>query len=263
MIRIADLKVSVVGVLVAASALAFTGGVASAAPSTTYRCNGGEIPSGNYRSIVVAGPCAVGADAVINVRGSITVLRGAIFDAQSAPATINVGGSVTAFSGSMVGLGCQPPDYTGNSAHPCEIEPTGHSNITIRRNVTIFGAVGVFLNGLEIGGNVTVLGGGSDIPWSIKNNTIHGNLTVAGQTEEWIGILFNRVDRNVTLLGITMTGLDDETGTGTNPVFVVRNDMGRNLLCFWNDPGVTGYGNNISRHALGQCAPLAGGGSPA
>jgi hypothetical protein len=28
---------------------------------------------------------------------------------------------------------------------------------------------------------------GADIPWSIKNDTIRGNLVVAGQTEEWIG----------------------------------------------------------------------------
>ena len=28
---------------------------------------------------------------------------------------------------------------------------------------------------------------GADIPWSIKNDTIRGNLVVAGQTEGWIG----------------------------------------------------------------------------
>ena len=69
--------------------------------------------------------------------------------------------------------------------------------------------------------------------------------------------LFNRIDRNVILAGITMTGTDDSTGTGTNSLFVVRNTIGRNIACGWIDPGVFGYGNSISGHALGQCEPLA------
>jgi hypothetical protein len=207
----------------------------------------------------VAGPCSVAADAVINVAGSVRVLRGAVLDAQSAPATITVGHDVIAAQGSMVGLGCQPPEYTNNSAHPCETKPEGHSTIVVKGNVVVGGAVGVFLNGIEVDGSVSVLGGGSDIPWSIKNNTIHGNLTVAGQTEEWIGILFNTIDGNVTLAAIRLTGSDDAAGSGTNSLFVVRNSIGRNIACFALKPGVFGYGNTIGRHALGQCASLANG----
>jgi hypothetical protein len=216
-------------------------------------------PSGTYANITVAGPCSVDADALIDVRGSVRVLAGAVLDAQSAPATLTIGRNVTAAAGSIVGLGCQPPSYTGNSAHPCETEPEGHSTIVVKGNVTLVGAIGVFLNGIEVGGNVTILGGGSDIPWSIKNDTIHGNLTVAGQTEEWIGILFNTIDKNVSLAGITLTGVDDTTGSGTNSLFVVRNSIGRNISCFGLTPGVFGYGNTIGRHALGQCASLADG----
>ena len=272
MIRTVVLRVACVGALVTASALVFAGGTAFAgapAPRTAfgwpprghpgYTCPGGEIPSGTYAAITVSGPCSVAADAVVNVTGSIRVLRGAMLDAQSAPATLTVGHDVTGGSGSMVGLGCQPAAYTGNSAHPCETDPDGHSTIVVNGSVTLFGPVGVFLNGIEVGGNVTVLGGGSDIPWSIKNDTIHGNLTVGGQTEEWIGILFNTIDRNVIVAGITMTGLDDETGSGTNALFVARNAIGRNIACFGVTPGVTGYGNTIGGHAVGQCAPLAEG----
>jgi hypothetical protein len=190
------------------------------------------------------------------------VLAGAVLDAQSAPSTITVAHNVTAAQGSIVGLGCQPLAYTGNSAHPCETEPDGHSTIVVNGSVAILGAVGVFLNGIEVGGNVTILGGGSDIPWSIKNDTIHGNLTVAGQTEEWIGVLFNTIDKNVSLAGITLTGADDSGGGGTNSLFVVRNSIGRNITCYGIDPGVFGYGNTISRHALGQCAALADAGPP-
>lgn len=260
MIGTAHVRMACVGVLVAANALAFAGGTAFAGESgehTAYKCTGGTIPSGTYTSITVTGPCNVAADAVIDVTGSVRVLGGAVLDAQSAPATITVGHNVTGAPGSIVGLGCQPPEYTNNSGHPCETEPDGHSTIVVNGNVTLVGAVGVFLNGIEVAGNVTILGGGSDIPWSIKNNTIHGNLTVAGQTEEWIGILFNTIDKNVTLAAITLTGTDDASGSGTNSLFVVRNSIGRNITCFGLTPGVFGYGNTISRHALGQCASLA------
>lgn len=250
------------GVVAIATALVFGAGVASAGGyhgggHHSYTCTGGSIPSGTYRSITVAGPCQVDTGAVIDVSGSIVVRRGAVFDAQSSPSTITVGRDVVGSKGSLVGLGCQPPSLTGNSAHPCETDPDGHSTIRVRGSILIQGAIGVFLNGIEVGRNVSVLGGGSEIPWSIKNNTIHGNLTVVGQTSEWIGILFNRVDRNVILAGITLTGIDDSTGTGTNPLFVVRNTVGRNIACGWIDPGVFGYGNVIAGHALGQCEPLA------
>jgi hypothetical protein len=265
MIRTAGFRVACVAVLAAASAL-FTGGTAFAGGHgdghgghSAYRCTGGSIPSGRYSSITVTGPCNVAADAVINVSGSVSVMRGAVLDAQSAPATITVGHDVIGAPGSMVGLGCQPPEYTGNSGHPCQDDPAGHSTIVVHGNITLVGAVGVFLNGIEVGGNVTVLGGGSDIPWSIKNDTIHGNLVMAGQTEEWIGILFNKIDKNVNLAGITLTGTDDTTGSGTNSLFVVRNTIGRNIGCFHLTPGVFGYGNTIKRQALGQCASLAEG----
>ena len=222
MTRIAAAKGAAIGVLAIASMLVFGTGVASAGGLHTYRCTGGPIPSGTYASVVVAGPCTVDSGAVIRVHGSVVVQKGAMLDAQSAPATITVRGDVIGRAGSMVGLGCQPPEYTGNSGHPCAVDPAGHSTITVKGNVSIHGAIGVFLNGIEVDRNVTVLGGGSEIPWSIKNNAIHGNLTVVGQTSEWIGILFNRIDRNVILAGITLTGTDDSTGTGTNSLFVDR-----------------------------------------
>lgn len=259
MIGTAGVRKAFVGVLVAAMLVVGGGAVAGATGgSRPYTCTGGAIPSGTYANVIVAGPCSVDAGAVIQVTGSIHVLWGAVLDAQSAPATITVGRDVTGAPGSMVGLGCQPPEYTGNSGHPCEVQPDGHSTIAVNGNVTIFGAVGVFLNGIDVGGNVTVLGGGSDVPWSIKNNTIHRNLTVVGQTEEWIGVLFNTIDGNVILAGITLTGADDSAGSGTNSLFVVRNSIGRNIACFGIDPGVFGYGNTITQRALGQCASLAG-----
>ena len=56
---------------------------------------------------------------------------------------------------------------------------------------------------MTVKGNVTLIGGGGEIPWSIKGNTIGGNLTVSGVTADWLGVQFNRIGGNVTLTNIT------------------------------------------------------------
>jgi hypothetical protein len=226
-------------------------------PSVAYTCTGGEIPSGDYASITVTGVCSVPADAVISVVGNVNVEAGAILDAQNAPSTITVGRNVTAAAGSLVGLGCQPPSYTGNSAHECAVEPEGHSTIAVNGNVTGTDSLAVLLNGVTVKGNVTLSGGGSEIPWSIKNNTIGGNLTVSGQTTAWLGVLFNRIGGNATLTDITV---EDEHPDAPG-VYVVRNTIGRNLTCTGLTPGVSGgfvpgSVNVVGRNANGQCASL-------
>jgi hypothetical protein len=222
-----------------------------------YTCTDGEIPSGDYTSITVTGACTVPAGAVINVFGSVNVRAGAQLDAQSAPSTITVGRNVTAAGGSFLGLGCQPPSLTGNSAHECVVEPGGHSTITVNGNVTATDAATVLLNGITVKGNVTLIGGGSAIPWSIKNNVIGRNLTVGGQTTDWLGVLFNAIEGNATLVGVKVTDIHPDAPG----VFIVRNTVGRNLICLGLTPGVSGgfvpgSVNVVGRHAIGQCASL-------
>jgi hypothetical protein len=254
-------RVRILGSLAVAAALALPTGSAMAAGSHTqspmgYTCTGGDIPSGNYASITVTGFCDVPADAVISVVGNLNVGAGAFLDAQSAPSTITVGHNVTASAGSLVGLGCQP-DYPHNTGHPCTIEPDGRSTITVNGNVTATDADTVLLNGTTVNGNVTLTGGGGDIPWSIKNNTISGNLTVGGVTADWLGVLFNWIGQNATLTNITAT----DPGDPGRLVFVVRNTIGRNLTCTGLAPGVSGgffpgSVNVVGRNAIGQCASL-------
>jgi hypothetical protein len=257
-----SVRLRILGSLAVAAALALPSGPAMASGSDDHRpmgytCTGGDIPTGNYASITVKGFCDVPADAVINVAGNVNVAPGAFLDAQSAPSTITVGHNVTAGAGSLVGLGCQP-DYPHNTGHPCAADPSGHSTVTIRGNVMAFGA-GVFLmNGITVRGNVTMLGGGNEtIPWSIKNNMIGGNLTVGGQTTDWLGVLFNTVGKNVVLIHITVNDPGDPSPT----MFVVRNTIGRNLICEGLAPAVSGgffpgEVNVVGGHAFGQCASL-------
>lgn len=255
----------VLGTVVVVLALVLAGGPAMAGGSggsgsprpKPLTCTGGDVPSGTYASLTVTGQCTVPADAVITVNGGVFVARGAGLDAQTAPSTITVKGNVTAVSGSLVALGCQPPSLTGNSAHPCTDDPEGYSTIAVNGNVTATGARAFLLNGATVKGNVTFLGGGSDTEWPIKNNTIDGNLTVIGQTTVWLGVLFNKIGRNATLINITVNDLHPDAPG----VYVVRNSIGSNLICTGLTPGVSGgfvpgSVNVVGGHAIGQCADL-------
>ncbi len=254
----------VLGALAAAGALALSAGPAMAAGSSAhmpmaYTCTGGEIPSGNYSLINVTGECSVEPHATISVVGNVNVAAGAVFDAQGAPSTITVGRNVTGGAGSVVGLGCQGFSVTGNSAHECAPPYADESStITVDGNVTITDAVLVAVNGITVGGNVTATGGGGDFYnyWSIKNNMVGGNVTVSGQTVNWMGVMFNHVGKNVTLTDITVVDEHPEAPG----VFVVQNTIARNLSCSGLVPGVSGgfFGipNDVGHNANGQCAEL-------
>lgn len=251
----------ILGCLAAVAALALPTGLAMAAgphKAPAYTCTGGAIPSGNYASITVTGFCNIQPDAIINVVGNINVGPGAVLDAQSAPSTITVGHNVTAAAGSILGLGCQPSNTIGTFAGvPCALEPEGHTTITIHGNVTATDANTVLLRKATIDGNVTLSGGGGEIPWSIKGNTIGRNLTISDVTAEWLGVQFNWVTRNAVLTNITV--LDTEHPGGK--VAVVENHVGKNLICTGLVPGVSpgfipGEVNHVGHKAIGQCASL-------
>jgi hypothetical protein len=247
-------RTRILGVVALAGALTLSASPAFAAGGGSYTCWGGDIPTGTYNNIVVAGWCSVPTDAEITVTGNITVNPGAVLDAQSSPATVTVGRNVTAGAGSMLGLGCQPPALTHNSAHPCSTDAAGHTTITVGGNVTATDAYLVMLNGIDVAGNVTESGGVSDLPWSIKNNQIQGNVTVSGLQPEWLGLLFNHIGGNVTLTDIALSDPDP----GAPGVYVAFNTIGRNLTCsgltVLGVPGVAVYGNTIGKNAVGQCA---------
>ena len=250
------MKKAVAAALVAVSAVA-VGSAAHAAPGA-YTCSGGDIPSGSYKSITVTGPCTVAPNAVINVSGNINVAPGALLDGQESPATITVGHNITIGAGALVALGCQPENAIGFSAGvPCATDPTGHTTISVGKNVTATGAAAVILRQLSIGGNVTADGGGDgETPWAIKGNTIGGNVTVTNITPEFFLLGWNTIGRNVTLQSIHETDTDPDPFVG-----VVQNTIGRNLNCTDLLPRagggfVPGAVNYVGRKATGQCADL-------
>ncbi|HYK95148.1 MAG TPA: hypothetical protein VE011_04660 [Candidatus Dormibacteraeota bacterium] len=262
------IRLRILGSLAIAAALALPTGSAMAAAqgAMPYTCTGGDlasgtftsIPSGNYASITVAGVCNIKPDAVISVVGNINVAAGAALDAQSAPSTITVGHNVIAAPGSLLGMGCQPSNTIGRFAGvPCATEPNGHTTISVHGNVTATDANTVVLRKLTAGGNITLSGGGGAIPWSIKGNTIGRNLTISGVAADWLGVQFNKIGGNATLINITALDPIDPGRT----IAVVENTVGRNLICMGLAPGVSGgifpgEVNHVGHKALGQCASL-------
>jgi hypothetical protein len=250
------------GSLALVGALALSGGPATAAGSPMpYTCTGGDIPSGSYASITVTGFCDVPADAIVNVVGNINVVPGAVLDAQTDPSTITVGHNVTAGAGSLIGLGCQ--SNVAHAPHPCSgpVDPNGNSVITIKGNVTTTDADTVLLNGIAVKQNVTLTGGGGEIPWAIKNNTIGGNFTASNIAPEWFGLLFSKIAGNVNLTDITATDPEDD---GNAAVSVVVNTIGRNLNCSGLGPRLTGGAfpgefNIVGGRETGQCVGLMSG----
>jgi hypothetical protein len=264
-------RLRILGFLAAAAALAVPAGPAMAAGPAAprpmpYTCSGGDfatgtfttIPSGTYASISVTGVCNIEPDAVINVVGNINVAPGAVLDAQSAPSTITVWHNVTAGAGSLLGMGCQPTNTIGRFAGvPCAADPTGHTTITVHGNVTATNANTVLLRKLTVGGNVALSGGGGEIPWSIKGNTIGRNLAISNVAADWLGVQFNRIGGNATLINITAL----DPGDPGRSVAVVENTVARNLICMGLAPAVSGgfipgEVNHVGHRALGQCASL-------
>ena len=262
------------GAAVVAAFLSVTG-IASAAPSgTALTCTGGLwtgdpstsiftiIPSGNYSSITVAGVCAVAPDALVNVTGNINVAPGALFNAQSAPSTITVGQNVTAGAGSLLGLGCFPDG--AHSGHTCAIEPDGSSAIKVNGNVSATNAALVLLNGITVGKNVSISGGGPGGDWAEKQNTIGGNFSVSGVTPDWMGLEFNKVGGNMNLSNIW--AIDPGDG-GYGAVNVVVNNIGHNLNCSGLGPRLSGgifpgEVNIVGHVTTGQCVNLPSGPPP-
>jgi hypothetical protein len=262
-------RLRILGSLAVASALALPTGSALAAGSsglTAYTCTGGDlasgtftsIPSGTYASITVTGVCNIVPDAVINVAGNINVAPGGVLDAQSAPSTITVWHNVTAGAGSLLGLGCQPTNTIGRFAGvPCAADPAGQTTITVHGNITASDADTVLIRKVTVGGNVALNGGGGEIPWSIKGNTIGRNLTIGNIAADWLGAQFNMVAGNLVMTNITALDPGDPGRT----VAVVENVVARNLICWGLEPGVSGgfipgEVNHVSGKAIGQCAAL-------
>lgn len=257
--------------LAAAGALMLPAGIATAAPSqaAALTCTGGEIPSGTYSSVTVAGQCSVPAHATVTITGNLNVLSGAALDADSAPSTITVGHNVVGYPGSSTGLGCTAAHGGCTTGGPDGNGPYAgeQSDITVMGNASFDHVFNAALDGITVNGNVSSVGDGAGanfpgfIPFSVKDDTIHGNLTVSGLSTTWFGVIRSTIGGNVALSDIT---LGDPDGNE-----IVHNTIGKNIICTNLTPAAQfgdavegappGYQwSTVGHKALGQCAFVTG-----
>ena len=150
--------------------------VAVAAPATAgFTCTGGNIPAGNYRSVLVTGVCYMPAGKVV-IRGDLTIAAGALLDATNPgdpaaspllPATVLVGGNVAVGRGSVLFLGCSPNISC----------PKAFTHDRIGGDVTATGALGVVIHSTWIGGSLSLLGGGGGLVGGAQSGTCLGSFT--------------------------------------------------------------------------------------
>jgi hypothetical protein len=230
---------------------------ASAAPSGAGTCSGGPI-QGTYSSLTVTGDCTVPTGSTLIVKGNVMIAANASLNAGTS-STVRIGGNVVAGAGSSFALGC-------TEAHPCDGGGSPSSG-SVGGNVILNHVFNAAINGSTIGGNLVSTGGGPGpsfpgfIPFSIKDDTIHGNVVVTGLSTIWFGVIRTHVGGNVVLSNIR--------GADPDSTEVVANTIGGNLVCNSNSPqaqfgdavedGPPGYGpNTVGGRAIGECAPLAG-----
>jgi hypothetical protein len=251
-----------IAALVSAAVLALAGvttlATASQADGWQSVCTDGDIASGTYKNLKITGDCTVPEGAVVHVVHNLKVARGASFAADSAPSTVHIGGNVVARAGSFFGLGC-------TRAHGCEKGDTSHTSVG--GNITLKYVFDAAINGVEVGGNVRSKGGGAGfvfdqggfVPFSIKDDIIHGNLVVRGLKTTWFGVIRTQVDGNVILKYIKN---DDPDGNE-----IVHDTIGGNLICRGLSPAPQ-FGDadddpslpadypfsTVGGRAVGQCA---------
>lgn len=236
--------------------------VSASAAGGSYTCQGGSIPAGNYRSVVVAGFCQLDSGSV-NVSGNFTVANGAGLLAAFGGSDLHVGMNFTVGSGAIVALGCEP------EAFPCFNDPDQHvgtlsTHDTIGMNFTATGALMVLAHNNRIGGNATQTDGGGGVTCDLfplgpdgppaystwEDNTIGRNASVTGVQTCWLGFIRNTVGNNVTYSNNVLADPDGNE--------VVTNKVGRNLNCSANAPSPQigdsdGDANIIGGKPTGQC----------
>jgi hypothetical protein len=239
--------------------IALSTGPAAADQVAVPICPGGDVTSvsGAFHNLTISGNDYVDSSATLTVSGNLSIAPGACLDAFSL-AKVHVGGNINVGPGATLGLGCSPgalgPPFT---QPPCNGQTTTD---TVGGNIIGNQPWSMYLTANSIGGNVISNGGGpglasdSFVNFPIKENAIHGNLSVQGWQGGWSGALRNKVGGNL-IFSNNVSAVDPDSNE------VVTNIVGGNLICMGNSPAIQfgdsgGAPNTVAGHKLGQCTAV-------
>jgi hypothetical protein len=259
---------ALIAMLLPASAVAAVG-----LPGT---CSRGTMLGGTYSGFVVSGECTIARGANVQINGDLNILAGASLDDHGAEqwmgGQVHVTGNVIVGRGAVLGLGWNSPGGDGTLG-PDTVGGSIIANLPLALQI----------GGVTIGGSLTSNGGGvlststKDFRnFPIKDNVIHGNLTINGWQGGWIGVIRNTIWGNASITNnVSMS--NDVTGPGTDRdstevmgssfvdggmVISIPQTIGGNLSCNGNVPkahvnaGDGGAKNFVHGTAYGECAGL-------
>jgi hypothetical protein len=276
LLRLAAITSLVLGTVVLGAGAA---GAAQAHGHHSSTCTGTfnapGVLAGKFKGdVVVTGVCVVNGGAAV-IKGDLILAPGSALNATFAlndvagtgTSSLTVKGDVKVGRGALLAMGCEP------NFSPCTDDPNAGTGGTLTGQNKVFGsvrafqAVGVLLHASTIKGSVSVLGGGgvescnppfpgvfADLgspPFTdAEDNSIGGNLTMAGLHSCWLGALRNSVRGSVLVAGNSMADPD--------AMEILANLVRGSIACFKNSPAVqygdsAGSPNQVKRHAFGEC----------
>jgi hypothetical protein len=216
-------------------------------------CPGTETAiSGTYGRLVLNGDYYVPSGETLTVQTDLVIEPDACLDAFTM-GTVTVFHNIDVYSDGILALGC-----TINAIGPDDTPCTGTTNDVVGWNVIAYDAMTMYLDGDTILGNVTSVGGGPGVTFdpyvnfAIKDNVIHGKVTVMNWNGAWFGLIRNIIGGTVAVSN--NGGLPDSNE-------VVSNTIGGNLTCYNNSPAIEygdsgGSPNIVHGQKLGQCTAV-------
>ncbi len=232
--------------------------------------------AGTYHStVVVTGVCFVNGGPT-TVFGDLVIAPGAGVNASFAlndqpgghgTTSLTVKGNVVVQKGGLLVMGCEP-EFSPCSDDPAQANGgtlTGQNHVS--GSLLVWQALGAIVHASTISRDVTQLGGGGGVscappfpglfgafqspPFTdYEDNSVAGNVTVAGLQTCWLGMLRNDVRGSLVAFKNTMA--DPDAGE------IVQNTVRRDIVCVADSPAVQ-FGdsgaspNVVSGHAIGQC----------
>jgi hypothetical protein len=229
--------------------------------------------AGTYRNFTVKGVCNIDWGATVHITGNLTIAKGASLNDHGAEAwrggEMHIDGDIKVHRGGVLGLGWNAPEAT--------LGPD-----TVGGNITADHPLALQIGQVTIWGDLKSKGGGvrstsvEDFRnFPIKDNVIHGNVSIKGWHGGWIGLIRNTVYGNVDFSD-NKSRSNPETGPGvdTDSSEVMGSDLsafggpvlpqwiGGDLTCHGNVPAAQvnpldgGAKNIVVGKATGQCKGL-------
>lgn len=270
--------------LTAAGVAASTAAVA--ATPQPYLCSG-DMPSGTYAGLTVAGSCemsgvtvhvkgdvtirsggyleVVGSGSTLTVAGNLIILPNADFVSGQSATTVRVRGNVTVGVNGLLDADDYSPtqmriDGDLSLSAGAAVDMTGDTGApeSVGGSVYLAQILYVILEKVSIGGNVIASAGGSTyasyLNYYFASNTIAGDVRITGVRATTLQFIGNRVHGSVYLIG----------NASAQSTVVAANHITNNLICSANTPAPE-YGewasppppqNHVGGVALDQCAAL-------